>query len=84
VIEAAAVAQRVGLEEWLRELMDDEMESADRTTVERFITGSRRHAVRRSHEMAAAASLAADLGVAPRVATASCEWFGQLAREQGN
>jgi hypothetical protein len=41
-------------------------------------------AARRAEEMTAAARLLADLGIAPRVATASAQWLAQLTAEQVN
>jgi hypothetical protein len=47
----------------------------------RIVTGTRQHAVRRAHEMAAAAQLLTDLRVAPILATASQHLHERLAAE---
>jgi hypothetical protein len=47
--------------------------------LERLLSGSRTHAPRRVEEMRAAAAYVAELGVSPRVATASAEWLAALA-----
>src|SRR5262249_16851276 len=46
--------------------------------LERLLTGSRTHAVRRAEEMYAAAELVRELGIPPRVATAAAAWLEQL------
>jgi 3-hydroxyisobutyrate dehydrogenase-like beta-hydroxyacid dehydrogenase len=81
VVEAMTAAEAVGLAEWLRGNITDELVRADGSTVERLLTGSRLHAVRRTHEMAAAAQLLDGLGVPPRVSQASRDWLEQLAAE---
>src|SRR5690606_17741488 len=47
-------ARAAGLERWLRDDIIGELSRADKSTVDRLVTGSHRHAVRREHEMAAA------------------------------
>ncbi|MBE1879036.1 DUF1932 domain-containing protein [Myceligenerans pegani] len=79
VVEALAAARTVGLEPWLRDNIADELARADATTVERLVAGSAEHALRRSHEMAAAAELLAELGVEPRIAGASRDLLVELA-----
>jgi 3-hydroxyisobutyrate dehydrogenase-like beta-hydroxyacid dehydrogenase len=81
VTEALMAAGAVELEGWLRAIITDELAGADGSTVERLITGSRRHAVRRSHEMDAAAQLLDSLGVPARVSRASRDWLRDLAAE---
>ena len=53
----------------------------DAATLTRITEGTRQHAVRRGHEMAAAAQMLADLGVAPVMATASEQLHERLAAE---
>lgn len=79
VVESLAAARAVGLEPWLRDNIADELIRADDTTVERLVTGSVEHAVRRSHEMAAAAELLTGLGIEPRIARASRDLLVELA-----
>jgi 3-hydroxyisobutyrate dehydrogenase-like beta-hydroxyacid dehydrogenase len=47
--------------------------------LERLVEGSRRHAVRRVHEMEAACELLLELGVEPRIAAASASVLAELA-----
>jgi 3-hydroxyisobutyrate dehydrogenase-like beta-hydroxyacid dehydrogenase len=82
VIEAIAAARAVGLEEWLRNNIIDELTLANESTVDRLIEGSHRHAVRREHEMAAAAELLDELGIPARVSRASRDWLADLAADR--
>ena len=81
VVEALAAARVLGLDDWLTGNIAAELVRADSSTLERLVTGSRVHAVRRTHEMQAAAELLADLGVPARVTLASRDWLTQLAVE---
>jgi 3-hydroxyisobutyrate dehydrogenase-like beta-hydroxyacid dehydrogenase len=79
VIEALEAARAAGLHEWLSENIMDELTRSDASTLDRLVHGSRTHAVRRVHEMEAAAQLLDDLGVPARVARASRDWLTDLA-----
>ena len=79
-VEALAAARAVGLEEWLSDNIREELIRGDAATLDRLVRGSQVHAVRRTHEMAAAADLLDDLGVPARVARASRDWLIDLAR----
>jgi 3-hydroxyisobutyrate dehydrogenase-like beta-hydroxyacid dehydrogenase len=81
VVESLAAAERAGLAEETRGEIARELDRASAATLDRLVEGSRRHAVRRSHEMEAAARMLDDLGVPPRVAGASRDWLEQLAEE---
>jgi len=74
-----SAADAVGLAEWLRDNIADELVRADRSTVERLLVGSQVHAERRTHEMEAAVDLLTGLGVPARVSQASRDWLEQLA-----
>jgi 3-hydroxyisobutyrate dehydrogenase-like beta-hydroxyacid dehydrogenase len=82
VVEALRAARAADCEEWLRGNITDELVTAGASTVDRLEEGSIVHAVRRTDEMAAAAELLTELGVPPRIATASHDWLAQLADEQ--
>jgi len=79
VIEALHAARAAGCEDWLRDHIAEEFAAADANTLARMEEGGYRHALRRSHEMAAAAELLRELGVPPRVTEASRLWLDQLA-----
>jgi 3-hydroxyisobutyrate dehydrogenase-like beta-hydroxyacid dehydrogenase len=82
VIEALRAARAAGCEEWLRENIGQELSNASAVTVDRLEDGSARHARRRADEMTAATELLTDLGIPPRIASASTRWLEQLIAEQ--
>lgn len=79
VLEALAAARAAGCEEWLRENIAAELARADAGTVDRLVSGSHRHAVRRTAEMAAAAEMLTELGVDPDMAAASRTLLARLS-----
>jgi 3-hydroxyisobutyrate dehydrogenase-like beta-hydroxyacid dehydrogenase len=81
IVEALEAARAVGYEDWLHEHIAEELEKAGTSTVDRIVTGTRRHAVRRGAEMAAAAEMLADFGVEPIMADASRALHERLAAE---
>jgi 3-hydroxyisobutyrate dehydrogenase-like beta-hydroxyacid dehydrogenase len=81
IVEALAAARSAGLEEWLTGHIAEDLAKQDAATLSRIVTGTRQHAVRRGHEMAAAAEMLTDLGVAPVMATASQHVHERLAAE---
>jgi 3-hydroxyisobutyrate dehydrogenase-like beta-hydroxyacid dehydrogenase len=83
VVEALEAARAAGLDDWLRDNIVGELTRADASTVDRLVTGSHRHAVRREHEMAAAADLLDELGVPARVSRAARDWLRDLAGRGG-
>lgn len=82
VIESLRAARAVGCEDWIRENIAHELAIASAATLTRLESGSMRHARRRADEMAAATSMLHQLGVAPRIASASEQWLQQLTTEQ--
>lgn len=81
IVEALEAARAAGLEEWLAEHIAEDLAKQDALTLTRIVTGTRQHAVRRGHEMAAAAEMLTDLGVDPIMATASEHLHERLAAE---
>jgi 3-hydroxyisobutyrate dehydrogenase-like beta-hydroxyacid dehydrogenase len=81
IVEALEAAEAAGLADWLRPHIAEELAAADASTVQRIVTGTSRHAVRRGHEMAAAAEMLTDLGVRPIMANASRALHERLAAE---
>jgi 3-hydroxyisobutyrate dehydrogenase-like beta-hydroxyacid dehydrogenase len=81
IVEALEAARAAGLEDWLTEHIAADLASQDAATLTRIVTGTRQHAVRRGHEMAAAAEMLTDLGVEPIMATASQHLHERLAVE---
>jgi 3-hydroxyisobutyrate dehydrogenase-like beta-hydroxyacid dehydrogenase len=81
IVEALEAARAAGLEDWLTEHIAEELAGQEAATLTRITAGTRRHAVRRGHEMAAAAEMLTDLGVEPIMATASEHLHERLAAE---
>ncbi len=79
IVEALEAADAAGLGDWLTGHIAEELARLDAATLTRIIAGTRQHAVRRGHEMAAAAEMLTDLGVTPTMATASQHVHERLA-----
>ena len=79
VVEALEAARAAGCEDWLRENIIDELTAAGPATVDRLVTGTHRHAVRRAAEMSAAADMLTELGVPPLTAAASRDLLERLS-----
>jgi 3-hydroxyisobutyrate dehydrogenase-like beta-hydroxyacid dehydrogenase len=71
IVEALEAARAVGYEDWLREHIAEELAISSAETIDRILTGTTQHAVRRGAEMEAAAQMLSDLGVQPLMADAS-------------
>lgn len=82
IVEALEAARAAGCEPWLREHIAEELDKADFATVERIVTGTRQHAVRRAAEMEAAAQMLTELGVQPIMADASRALHERVAAEK--
>jgi len=81
IVEALEAARAAGLEDWLTGHIAEDLAKQDGATLARIVTGTRQHAVRRGHEMAAAAEMLTDLGIEPIMAAASEHLHERLARE---
>lgn len=81
VLEALEAGRAAGCEQWLRGNIIDELTAADESTVDRMVSGTRKHARRRADEMAAAAEMLRDLGVEPSLTAAGHDLLQRLARE---
>jgi len=79
IVEALEAARAAGQEQWLHEHIAAELASSDAATVERITDGTRKHAVRRTAEMEAAADMLTELGVPPLMANASRALHERLA-----
>jgi 3-hydroxyisobutyrate dehydrogenase-like beta-hydroxyacid dehydrogenase len=78
IVEALAGAEVAGCADWLRQNIAAEMAGFDERTLDRLVTGSRKHASRRTDEMAAAAEQLRELGVQPRIAGAAEDQLREL------
>ncbi|MBO0821511.1 MAG: NAD(P)-dependent oxidoreductase [Nocardiopsaceae bacterium] len=82
IVEALEAARAAGDEDWLREHIAGELDRLDAATVDRAVTGTRRHAVRRGAEMEAASAMLTELGVAPLMTEASRAVHQRLAADR--
>ncbi len=80
IVEALEAARAVGDERWLREHIAAELTASDVATMKRITVGTRKHAVRRTAEMEAAAEMLTELGVPPLMASASRALHERLAK----
>jgi 3-hydroxyisobutyrate dehydrogenase-like beta-hydroxyacid dehydrogenase len=81
VVEALDAARAAGCEDWLRDNITEELTRAGESTVDRLVSGTRQHAVRRADEMAAATDMLTELGVAPTITAATRDLLARLAGE---
>jgi 3-hydroxyisobutyrate dehydrogenase-like beta-hydroxyacid dehydrogenase len=79
-LESLAAGDAAGCGDWLRSEIVAVLENGDEALLDRLLSGSRTHAVRRVDEMEAAADLLRELGVQPRIATAAAASLSELAK----
>ena len=79
-IEAQEAAKQLECEAWLREQMLTII--PDEQMIERMIDGSRVHAQRRIHEMAAVSDMLREIGVTPYASEAAVQWLTRLQQEK--
>ena len=79
-VESLQAAEAAGHADWVR---GEITAVIGEQLLERLIEGSRRHAVRRVDEMEAARDLLLELGVEPRIASASASLLDDLAASSG-
>ena len=63
VVEAVTAGRAAGLEEWIRAQIAGQLAGDGQAVIDRFLTGTAKHALRRSKEMQDTASYLSDLGV---------------------
>jgi 3-hydroxyisobutyrate dehydrogenase-like beta-hydroxyacid dehydrogenase len=78
VIDAIEAAARVGQGDWMRENIENDLEGATRATVERLISGTAAHVVRRTSEVKAARELAQSAGYESPTSEATLKLFGEI------
>ncbi|AUZ33121.1 NAD(P)-dependent oxidoreductase [Arthrobacter sp. PGP41] len=81
VVEAVAAGRAAGLEEWIRAQIASQLAGDGQAVIDRFLTGTAKHALRRSKEMQDTASYLGDLGVPAEMTAASAAALGRIARE---
>jgi 3-hydroxyisobutyrate dehydrogenase-like beta-hydroxyacid dehydrogenase len=80
--ESLEAARALGCEDWLYADIESTLSAADAALLRRLVEGSRLHAGRRVEEMEAAVALLEELGVDPRVASATEQWLRSLERSE--
>jgi len=75
-LESLDAADAAGQREWLEAQLSEVIGAP---LLERLVEGSRRHAARRAEEMEAARGLLLELGVEPRIASASAALLAEMA-----
>lgn len=79
VVEAVTAGRAAGLEDWIREQIARQLAGDGQAVIDRFLTGTAKHAVRRSREMQDTASYLAELGVPAEMTEASAAALARIA-----
>lgn len=79
ICEAVDAGRRAGYEEWIRAQIAAELSGDGQATIDRFITGSAKHAVRRADEMAAVASFCESIDAPSHMSAAARDSLLDLA-----
>jgi 3-hydroxyisobutyrate dehydrogenase-like beta-hydroxyacid dehydrogenase len=79
VVEAVTAGRAAGLESWIREQISRQLAGDGQAVIDRFLTGTSKHAVRRSREMQDTANYLADLGVPAEMTEASAAALTRIA-----
>ena len=81
VVEAVTAGRAAGLEEWIRAQIAGQLAGDGQAVIDRFLTGTARHALRRSKEMQDTASYLSDLGVPAEMTHASATALTRMAQD---
>jgi 3-hydroxyisobutyrate dehydrogenase len=79
VVEAVTAGRAAGLESWIREQIARQLAGDGQAVIDRFLTGTSKHAVRRSREMQDTADYLAELGVPAEMTEASAAALARIA-----
>ncbi|QHC64448.1 DUF1932 domain-containing protein [Rathayibacter festucae] len=82
VVEAVTAGRAAGCEPWIREQIAAQLSGDVEAKIDRYETGSRKHAVRRSHEMASVVEYLTALEVPSEMSAASEHVLQRLADEE--
>jgi len=83
VVEALEAGRAAGCEEWVHAQVAAQLSGDADAKIERYVSGSRKHAVRRAHEMDSVVEHLAALGVEAEMSAASGRVLRRLAAEGG-
>ncbi len=81
VVEAVTAGRAAGLEQWIRAQIAGQLAGDGQAVIDRFLTGTAKHALRRSKEMQDTASYLSDLGVPAEMTSASAAALTRMAEE---
>jgi len=81
VVEALEAGRAAGCEEWVHAQIAAQLSGDADAKIERYVSGSRKHAVRRAHEMESVVEHLGELGVAAEMSAASGRVLRRLAAE---
>ena len=81
VVEAVTAGRAAGLEDWIRAQIAGQLAGDGEAVIDRFLTGTEKHALRRSREMQDTASYLSDLGVPAEMTAASAAALGRIAAD---
>lgn len=81
VVEAVSAGHEAGMEEWTRGQIAGVLAGDGQAVIDRFLTGTRKHATRRMHEMRATSAYLADLGVPSEMTDAAASALERMAAE---
>lgn len=81
VVEAVSAGRKAGMEEWVRGQIAGVLAGDGQAVIDRFLTGTRKHATRRMHEMRATSAYLADLGVPSEMTDAAASALDRMAAE---
>lgn len=79
VVEAIEAARAAGCEDWLRTNIAAELAGATEATLDRIVSGTYKHAKRRTEEMTAATEMLIDLGIEPTITPATRDLLQRLS-----
>lgn len=84
VVEAVSAGRQAGMEEWVRGQIAGVLAGEGQAVIDRFLTGTRKHATRRMHEMRATSAYLADLGVPSEMTDAAASALERMAAENSD
>ncbi|MFE4833571.1 DUF1932 domain-containing protein [Arthrobacter sp. NPDC056691] len=79
IVEAVTAGRAAGLEQWIREQIARQLAGDGQAVIDRLLTGTAKHAVRRSREMQDTANYLAELGVPAEMTEASAAALTRIA-----
>lgn len=82
VVEAVDAGRAAGMEDWIRGQIAALLAGDGQAVIDRFLTGTRKHAARRSAEMRSTGAYLAELGVPSEMTDASAAAMERMARPE--